>query len=133
MEWTDRLAPEAAPAFVAGEPALVLSRGEEAWRDAVRCCGITALTDIRLRFVVGSWQRGGNRFDLDNLVDPVLPVVAAAPHQRRSTWATVETGDEPCVEISAAAPPPAPRYATTASSRTNAGRHRATTVARSLV
>ncbi len=100
-------------AFVAGEPALLLSPGETAWRDAVRCCGVTGLTDVRLRFVVRSWHRAGNRFDLDNLVDPVLRVVAAAPHLRRSTWATVETGDESGVEISATAPPRAPTNATT--------------------
>jgi hypothetical protein len=100
-------------AFVAGEPALLLSRGEAAWRDAVRGCGLTGLTDVRLRFVVRSWHRSGNRFDLDNLVDPVLVVVAARPPLRRSTWATVETGDEPGVEISGAAPPPAPPDATT--------------------
>lgn len=99
--------------FVAGEPALLLSRGEAAWREAVRCCGVTALTDVRLRFVVRSWHRGGNRFDLDNLVDPVLTVVAAAPPLRRSTWASVETGDDPGVEISATAPPPPPPNATT--------------------
>ncbi len=99
--------------FVAGEPALLLSRGESAWRDAVRCCGVTGLTDVRLRFVVRSLRRAGNRFDLDNLVDPVLGVVAAAPPLRRSTWATVETGDEPGVEISATVPLPAPTSATT--------------------
>lgn len=100
-------------AFVAGEPALLLSRGESAWRDAVRSCGVTGLTDVRLRFVVGSWHRAGNRFDLDNLVDPVLGVVAATPPRRRSMWATVETGDEPGVEISTTVPPPAPTSATT--------------------
>lgn len=100
-------------AFVAGEPALLLSRGESAWRDAVRSCGVTGLVDVRLRFVVRSWHRAGNRFDLDNLVDPVLGVVAAVPPLRHSTWATVETGDAPGVEISATAPPPAPPDATT--------------------
>lgn len=34
--------------------------------------------------------RGGNRFDLDNLVDPVLSVVGALPPLRRSVWATVD-------------------------------------------
>jgi hypothetical protein len=104
---------ESLSAFVAGEPALLLSRGESAWRDAVRSCGVTGLTHVRLRFVVRSWHRAGNRFDLDNLVDPVLGVVAAPPPLRRSTWATVETGDAPGVEISATAPPPAPPDATT--------------------
>lgn len=100
-------------AFIAGEPALLLSRGEAAWRDAVRGCGVIGLAEVRLRFVVRSWRRGGNRFDLDNLVDPVLAVVAAAPALRRSAWATVEIGDEPGVKISATAPPPAPANATT--------------------
>lgn len=82
-------------AFVAGEPALLLSRGEGAWRDAVRCCGVTALTDVRLRFVVRSWHRGGNRFDLDNLVDPVLAVVAVAPPLRRRSGRPWRPGTNP--------------------------------------
>jgi len=100
-------------AFVRGEPALLLSRGEAVWRDNVRGCGVGNLVDIRLRFVVSSWRRGGNLFDLDNLVDPVLSVVGAREAQRRSVWASVEVGDEPGVEISARPPPPAPPTATT--------------------
>lgn len=100
-------------AFVHGEPALLLSRGEAVWQDNVRGCGVGNLVDIRLRFIVSSWRRGGNLFDLDNLVDPVLSVVGAPEARRRSVWAAVEVGDEPGVEISATPPPPAPQGATT--------------------
>lgn len=100
-------------AFVHGEPGLVLSRGEAAWRDSVRGCGVVDLVDIRLRLVVSSWRRGGNVFDLDNLVDPVIPIVAAPEAQWRSVWAVVEVGGQPGVEISARPPPPVPPSATT--------------------
>ncbi len=67
----------------------------------------------RLRFVVSSWWRGGNRFDLDNLVDPVLAAVGVRPSERTSLWATVEVGSEPGVHITEAPPPPAPTSAVT--------------------
>lgn len=95
-------------AFVEGEPALLLSRNEKAWRDLVVACGMSGLEEVRLRFIVTSWRRGGNPFDLDNVVDPVLAAVCAPAEQRRSVWATVELGDDPGVEISEQAPPPAP-------------------------
>ena len=100
------------PIFIAGEPALLLTRGEAAWRDLVRTCGLSALRRPRLRFIVSSRRRGGHRFDLDNLVDPVLGVVGAPPIDRGSVWATVEIGHEPGVAISEEAPPPAPADAT---------------------
>jgi hypothetical protein len=99
--------------FVAGEPALLLSRGEPAWRDAVRACGLQDLRSPRFRFVVASWRRGGNRFDLDNLVDPVLAAVGAHPSDRTSLWATVEVGGEPGVDITEEPPPPASNPAVT--------------------
>ncbi len=98
--------------FVAGEPVL-LSRGEAGWREAVRGCGLTDLPSPHLRFVVTSWQRGGNRFDLDNLVDPVLAAIGARPSDRTSLWATVELGHDPGVSITDAQPPPAPASAVT--------------------
>jgi hypothetical protein len=100
--------PSDASAFVSGEPALLLSRSEREWRDAVSGCGLVELTTPRLRFVVSSWRRYGNRFDLDNLVDPVLGVVGADRSLLRSVWATVEVGPVPGVEIGEAAVPPAP-------------------------
>src|SRR5262245_43329622 len=99
--------------FVAGEPALLLSRHESSWREVVRQCGSAGLRTTRLRFVVSSWRRGGHLFDLDNLVDPVLGVVAAPPRERKSVWATVELGDPAGVEISEAPPPSPPALATT--------------------
>lgn len=104
--------------FVPGEPALLLSRNEKPWRQLVAECGLRGLEAVRLRFVVTSWRRGGNAFDLDNLVDPVLAAVCAPPAQRQPVWATVELGDEPGVEISEQAPPPAPPAATTVQIRT---------------
>ncbi len=98
--------------FVAGEPALLLSRGEPAWCEVVRQCGTAGLRAPHLRFVVSSWRRGGQRFDLDNLVDPVLAVVGARPQDRQSVWATVELGDPAGVEISEVAPPAPPAHAT---------------------
>jgi len=99
--------------FVAGEPALLLTRGESDWRQLVRDCGVVGLERPRLRFLVSAWRRRGHRFDLDNLVDPVLAVVAAPAPQRRSLWATVELGTQPGVEISELEPPAVPAEATT--------------------
>jgi hypothetical protein len=78
----------------------------------VRAVGKAGLQNPRLRFVVSSWRRGGHRFDLDNLVDPVLAVVGAPVAERRSVWATVETAEQPGVAISERPPPPAPPHAT---------------------
>jgi hypothetical protein len=95
--------------FVAGQPALLLSRGEAEWREAVRGCGLTRLRSPRFRFVVTSWSRGGNNlFDLDNLVDPVLGVVGARPSDRTSPWAPVEADSEAGVDITEGKPPPTP-------------------------
>ena len=98
--------------FVPGEPALLLSRGEQTWRELVRRCGLVDLRAPRFRFIVSSWRRGGHLFDLDNLVDPVLAVVGARPTERQSLWATVELGDDAGVEITEGAPPP-PRSSST--------------------
>ena len=76
-------------------------------------CGLAALKRPRLRFVVSAWSRGGNRFDLDNLVDPVLAVVGAPAADLHSVWATVETGPAPGVAISEQIPPSAPAHSTT--------------------
>lgn len=62
--------------------------------------------------MVSQWRRSGHRFDLDNLVDPVLGVVGAPAGDRHSVWATVETGPESGVAISEKTPPPAPTHAT---------------------
>jgi hypothetical protein len=78
----------------------------------VRAVGHVGLRNPRLRFVVSSWRRGGHWFDLDNLVDPVLAVVGAPVAERRSVWATVETGEQPGVAISERPPPPTPPHAT---------------------
>lgn len=97
------------PVFVTGRPALLLTSGEKAWIETVGQFGVTDLSAPRLRFVVDAWLRGGNRFDLDNLVDPVLKVVGAG--RLTSLWAVVELGSEPGVEISEGPPPPAPSTA----------------------
>jgi hypothetical protein len=98
--------------FVAGEPALLLTARESAWKAAVRDAGVTGLVRPRLRFVVSAWQRNGQVFDLDNLVEPVLRVVAPVG-RIRSVWATVDVGPEPGVYIDAADPAPPPADATT--------------------
>lgn len=96
------------PVFVPGEPALLLTGRERDRRAAVQACGLNGLSSVRLRFVVTSWRRHGHPFDLDNLVDPVLAVIAAPPARRRSLWATVEVGDPPGVSIPSGPPPPTP-------------------------
>lgn len=99
------------PVFVHGEPALLLTAREREWRTTLRGCGVSGLSSVQLRFVVTSWRRRGHVFDLDNLVDPVVAVVAAPPALRRSLWATVEVGDQPGVAIASGPPPPLPSEA----------------------
>lgn len=62
--------------------------------------------------MVRGWRRGGQLFDLDNLVVPVLAVVGAPGAQLRSVWATVEVGTEPGLFIDEDAPPGPPTAAT---------------------
>jgi len=99
--------------FVSGEPALLLTSRESAWREAVRTSGATNLLRPHLQFVVSGWRRGGNLFDLDNLVDPVLAVVGAPAARRRSVWATVSVGADPGVTIGEADAPDPPDEAIT--------------------
>lgn len=108
--WSDTLTSDPLPVFVKGRPALLLTSGEKAWITTVNGAGVNGLSAPRLRFVVDSWLRGGNRFDLDNLVDLVLKVIGA--QRLTSLWARVELGDEPGVEISYGPPPPDPSDAT---------------------
>lgn len=61
--------------------------------------------------MVSGWRRGGQLFDLDNLVDPVLAVVGAPGAQLGSVWATV-VGTEPGLFIDEDAPPGPPTAAT---------------------
>jgi hypothetical protein len=63
--------------------------------EAVAAKVFGGLTCVR-RLVV---RRGGNRFELDNLVDLVLTAVGARPSDHTSLWATVDAGGEPGVEI----------------------------------
>jgi hypothetical protein len=93
--------------FVEGEPALLLSSGDRAWRQLVADAGISGQSAVSLRFVVSSWLRGWNTFDLDNLIDPVIAAVAG-PVAQSSVWATVDVGDVPGVFIGTAMPPPSP-------------------------
>lgn len=93
--------------FVAGEPKLLLTKGEAEWRQTVRGSGLVDLRSPRFRFVVSSWLRRGHRFDLDNLVEPVLAEVGALPAELQTVWASMEVGDETGVEITEE-PPPAP-------------------------
>jgi hypothetical protein len=41
-------------------------------------------------FVIGSWTRYGNWFDLDNLTGPVISALGLVPD---SIWATVRLGE----------------------------------------
>lgn len=99
--------------FVGGEPALLLTGRERTWREAVRASGVKALVRPRLQFIVSGWRRGGNHFDIDNLVDPVLGAVGAPASRLQSVWATVSVGPEPGVAIDEADVPPLPRDAVT--------------------
>ncbi|MHB1447006.1 MAG: hypothetical protein ACYCZV_15325 [Acidimicrobiales bacterium] len=58
--------------------------------------------------MVGSWLRGGHRFDLDNLVDPVLGAVGLPVAERASVWATVAVGATSGVAIATDVPPDPP-------------------------
>ncbi len=78
---------------VAGEPALWLGSGYEAWkqilRDAIPPEGVAPPAGMMLEFRVTSLLRSGHRFDLDNLVSPVFQALLGprASAQRRSlTW-----------------------------------------------
>lgn len=95
--------------FIAGEPQTLLSKGDKSWRQTIASFGIHVEPELCLRFAVSSYYRRGHPFDLDNLVDPVLDVLAPEVSLRKSLWATVELADTPGVEIAHLAPPPAPK------------------------
>jgi hypothetical protein len=92
--------------FIAGEPAVFWGKGDQGWRELLRASGLAGVDTLSLRFVVSSFRRRSNWFDLDNLVVPVLSAVGARTLQ--SVWATVETGGIPGVHLGHDVPPPAP-------------------------
>ena len=63
------------PTFKPGEPVLSGGYGQTEWQDAIRARVRGAVYSPRLTFVVSSLRRRGHRFDLDNLVHPVLMVL----------------------------------------------------------
>lgn len=63
---------------------------------------------VSLQFIVSSWLRGGNTFDLDNLIHPVIAAMGSPEQAQTSVWATIEVGDVPGVDIGERVPPPSP-------------------------
>lgn len=92
--------------FIAGEPAVFWGKGDKEWREVLRASGLRDITDVWLRFVVRSFRRRGNWFDLDNLVVPVVSIVGAPT--LKSLWATIEMGDLPGVHVEHELPPRPP-------------------------
>jgi hypothetical protein len=91
--------------FVAGEPALFLTRRERLWKAAVIAAGVNQLSQPALHFVVGSFLRMGQPFDVDNLAKPVLECLGGRP---TSVWVTVKEGTGVGVHVTSIPPPPAP-------------------------
>jgi hypothetical protein len=79
--------------FIEGRAATLLGSGEAAWCETVRARRVALPAELRLRFVVDSWRRGGHLFDLDNLVDPVLQSASWPGEGFVSVWATVDVGE----------------------------------------
>jgi hypothetical protein len=79
--------------LVAGEPALWLGSGYEAWKralaDGISVDHEAAAAGIALEFRVSSLLRNGQRFDLDNLVSPVFQALLGSrrsPARTQLTW-----------------------------------------------
>lgn len=79
--------------LVAGEPALWLGSGYEAWKrvlaDGISVDHEAAAAGIALDFRVSSLLRNGQRFDLDNLVTPVFQALLGprrSPLRTHLTW-----------------------------------------------
>jgi hypothetical protein len=75
----------------------VLGRGDKEWREVLRASRLRNIDTLSLRFVVSSFRRCGNWFDLDNLVVPVVSIVGAPT--LKSVWAMMEVGDVPGVHV----------------------------------
>lgn len=90
--------------FVSGEPVLFLTNKEreQSWRARVLAAVPVPITQPYLAFRVGSFVRGGQPFDIDNLAEIVLDVVAEDP---LSVWVTVDVDAFPGVRIANASPP----------------------------
>lgn len=74
--------------WVPGAPAVFWGSGDSAWRLVVSGCRFASQSPA-MTFVVSAWRRRGHRFDLENLVVPVLSALQLTPE---SLWATVELG-----------------------------------------
>lgn len=88
-----------------GEPVLFQvpsTQTEVEWRERIQqACADVELspqTGLRLDFIVSSWRRRGQRFDLDNLAKPVLD--ALGHPEVRFIDARIDVGPEPGVAIS---------------------------------
>lgn len=70
--------------FVAGEPAVWLGSGEKPWKfklaEAVRLDTRDSPVFLELDFRVASFLRGGQVFDLDNMVTPVFEALLGPRH-----------------------------------------------------
>ncbi len=87
--------------FVEGEPPSFLTPRENPWKEQVRAALARQLRNPRLQFVVSSWKRGCQYFDLDNIAKPVLDVIGI---EADSVWVSVTVGEPPGVVISEARP-----------------------------
>ncbi|GHO56073.1 hypothetical protein [Ktedonobacter robiniae] len=88
--------------FLEDEPPTFLSSGEKEWKENVRAICSQSLQHPCLRFVVSSWVRRYNYFDLDNIAGPVLNVVGM---ESSTVWVSMELGETPGVAISNHPPP----------------------------
>lgn len=85
-----------APVFVSGEPAVYWGSGEASWKDKVKQVATDSYLHPRLQFLVGSYLKGGHRFDLDNLAKPVLDLVTA---EAETVWVAMTKSQTPGVFI----------------------------------
>jgi hypothetical protein len=88
--------------FVMGEPPSFFTRNEADWKAAIRRACSNTLQHPCLRFVVSSWQRCSNYFDLDNISKPVLDVVGK---EATTVWVSEELGESSGVAIGDEVPP----------------------------
>jgi hypothetical protein len=96
------------PIFVPGEPPtyhIPRSQAEIEWQAAIREACPVSLSHPHLQFVVSSWLRRGNYFDLENLSEPVLDVIGK---HATTVWASVSLSSSVGVYISEEIPPTQP-------------------------
>lgn len=83
--------------FIRGEPPTFLTKNEKAWKVTISTVCSHTLKNPHLKFIVSSWQRNYNYFDLDNLSKPVLDVVGKGAS---TVWVSMQLGQPAGVHIS---------------------------------